>query len=78
MADRRVLKERPMSRVQWFFVFLLVIGGILFQIPSHDRGVMDHGEGIPGAVSAHDSTRAGEVAESGAYRTVLLEVTGMT
>lgn len=67
-----------MSRTQWFLALLLVVGGILLQIPNHDTAVMDHRDHAGGPPSGHESIGGNEAEEPGPYHTVVLEVTGMT
>ena len=57
---------------QWSAVAVLIGGGILLQIPGHDDAEMDH-------AAMGESEMPADVAEAqGAYRTVVLDVTGMT
>ena len=57
---------------QWSAVAVVIGGGILLQIPGHDAADMDHTAMGHGDMSA-------EMAEAqGPYRTVALDVTGMT
>jgi len=56
---------------QWTAVAVVIGGGVLLQIPGHDDALMDHG--------AMGAEMAGAMAEDvGPYRTVALDVTGMT
>lgn len=57
---------------QWFAVALVIGGGILLQIPGHQDAEMDHAAMEHGEVPAHTAEAQGP------YRTVALEVTGMT
>ena len=57
---------------QWSAVAVLIGGGILLQIPGHDDAEMDHAAMGVGEMPA-------DMAEAqGAYKTVALDVTGMT
>ena len=61
-----------MSWKEWTAVGVVIGAGILFQIPGHDDAQMD-----PEAMGHGDMP--GEMAvATGPYRTVALEVTGMT
>lgn len=57
---------------QWTGVALLIGGGILLQIPGHDRAPMDH------ATMGHGDPPVGMAQAQGPYTTVALDVTGMT
>ena len=56
---------------QWLVVGMVIAGGILLQSPGHDPAVMDH--------DLHSGDMPAEMgALNGPYRTVALQVTGMT
>jgi hypothetical protein len=57
---------------QWSAVAVVIGGGILLQIPNHDE--MD----MAGVGSEHSEMPASMAEAQGPYRTVALEVTGMT
>jgi hypothetical protein len=57
---------------QWSAVAVVIGGGILLQIPGHDETGMDHG------AMEHGETPAGMTDVQGTFRTVVLDVTGMT
>ena len=62
---------------QWTAVAVVIGGGILLQIPGHDDAEMPHG------TMGHGGMEQGEMAAPmaempGPYRTVALDVTGMT
>ena len=74
-----------MSRKEWFAVIIVIGVGIVWQIPRHDDAMPADGE--PHAHSpvetrgaeaegAPGTPTAGE--DAGPYRTIALEVTGMT
>lgn len=62
-----------MSRKEWILVIIVIGLGIVWQIPRHDDVMLPGRE--PHPVARGDAV-AGEPA--GPYRTVALEVTGMT
>lgn len=75
-----------MSWKEWMAVVLVIGVGVLAQIVGHDEGMSEmEGEGHEHAVPEARST-GGETAlppalsdaEAGPYRTIVLEVTGMT
>lgn len=57
---------------QWSAVAVVIGGGILLQIPGHDEMEMDTG------VVGQDQMPAEMAHVTGPYRTVALDVTGMT
>jgi hypothetical protein len=57
---------------QWTAVAVVIGGGILLQIPNNDAMVMD------GMGPQHSEMPANMADVQGPYRTVALEVTGMT
>ena len=57
---------------QWSAVAVVIGGGILLQIPGHEEMDMDHG------AMEHDAMPADMAEVAGPYRTVALDVTGMT
>lgn len=57
---------------QWSAVAVVIGGGILLQIPGHDAANMDH------AAMGHGDMPEEMAEAQGPYRTVALEVTGMT
>ena len=60
---------------QWTAVAVVIGGGILLQIPGHDDMDMN----MDPAAMGHGAMESGEMTEmSGPYRTVALDVTGMT
>lgn len=71
-----------MSRRHWLAVAVVLGAGILLQIPGHGRTGEEH-DGHP-AVDAPEPVRSdqpagpGPAAMAGPYRTIALEVTGMT
>ncbi len=52
--------------------FVVIGGGILLQIPGHEEMDMDH------AAMEQEAMPAGMAEAAGPYRTVALDVTGMT
>lgn len=64
-----------MSWKHWTAVVVVIGAGILLQIPRHDPMFIAAGEHMRGA-AAPVSSRSAEAV--GPYRTVALEVTGMT
>lgn len=56
---------------QWSAVAVVIGGGILLQIP-HDDTEMDH------AAMGHAETLVAPSAAQGTFRTVTLDITGMT
>lgn len=72
-----------MSRKEWIAVLAVVGLGVVWQIPGHDDAMSDDhgtqghvGSEIPPAHGASPSSTDVEIV--GPYRTVALEVTGMT
>lgn len=72
-----------MSRKEWIGVLVVVGLGIVWQIPGHDDAMTDDheahgyvGSEVPVAHGASPSSTDMEI--GGPYRTVALEVTGMT
>ena len=63
-----------MSWKHWMAVLGVIGLGIVLQIADHDAASMDH----PAAPAATASPTGAEAEPSGPYRTVALEVTGMT
>ena len=61
-----------MSWKEWTAVGVVIGAGILFQIPGHDKARTD-----PEAMR-HGDTPGDMAATTGPYRTVALDVTGMT
>lgn len=61
-----------MSWKEWAAVGVVIGAGILLQIPGHDELEMDHEAMGDGEVPAEMA------AATGPYRTVALDVTGMT
>ena len=61
-----------MSWKEWTAVGLVIGGGILLQIPGHDVGAVGHED------MGHGDMPAEMAAATGPYRTVALDVTGMT
>ena len=57
---------------QWSAVAVVIGGGILLQIPGHNDAEMAH------AAMGHSEMQADMAEAQGAYRTVALDVTGMT
>ncbi len=57
---------------QWLAVTVIIGGGIVLQIPGHDDGITGH-EGM-----SHEGLPTDMADVQGPYRTVALEVTGMT
>lgn len=64
--------ERIMGWKQWSAVAVVIGGGILLQIPGHDEMEMDIG------VMGQEPMPAEMTHVTGPYRTVALDVTGMT
>lgn len=62
---------------QWTAVAVVIGGGILLQIPGHDDAEMAHGGMGPGGMEEGEMT-APMAEVPGPYRTVALDVTGMT
>lgn len=61
-----------MSRKEWIAVIVVIGLGIVWQIPRHD-------EAMPAHVDAHEHAPAPAPEElAGPFRTITLEVTGMT
>ncbi len=56
---------------QWSAVAVVIGGGILLQIPGHDQMVMD-------GATQRGNIPADMAAVEGTFRTVALDVTGMT
>lgn len=74
-----------MSRKEWIAVVVVVGLGIVWQIPRHDDAMTagaEHQTHAPAAVQSMEGEQVpepGAAAEPiGAYRTIILEVTGMT
>jgi hypothetical protein len=61
-----------MTTKEWVAVAVVIGGGILLQIPSHDEAMMD-----PEAMG-HSEMPAGMAEVEGPYERVALDVTGMT
>ena len=61
-----------MSWKEWTAVGLVIGGGILLQIPGHDVVPRDHED------MGHGEMPAEMAVATGPYRTVALDVTGMT
>ncbi len=61
-----------MSWKEWTAVSVVIGAGILLQIPGHDDAQMDH------EAMGHGDMPAHMAAATGVYRTVALDVTGMT
>ncbi len=61
-----------MSWKEWTAVTLVIGAGVLWQIPGHDEMEMDTG------VVGQDQMPAEMTHVTGPYRTVALDVTGMT
>jgi len=57
---------------QWSAVAVVIGGGILLQIPPHDDAAMDRG------ATVQRDVRADMADVEGTFRTVALDVTGMT
>ena len=57
---------------EWTAVAVVIGGGILLQIPGHDEASMDH------AAAGHAEMPAEMAEVQGPYRSITLEVTGMT
>ena len=64
-----------MSWKHWTAVLVVIGGGILIQIPRHDMPVPDHRHGGAAIASTEPNSSGSAI---GPYRTVGLEVTGMT
>ena len=74
-----------MSRKEWIAVFVVIGLGIVWQIPRHDDAMpadVEHHTHSPAEVQTEEGEQASERATAaepvGAYRTIALEVTGMT
>ena len=63
-----------MSWKEWTAVSVVIGAGILLQIPGHDDAQMDHEAMGHGDMPAQMATATA----TGVYRTVVLDVTGMT
>ncbi len=61
-----------MSWKEWTAVSVVIGAGILLQIPGHDDAQMDH------EAMGRGDMPAQMAAATGVYRTVALDVTGMT
>lgn len=61
-----------MSWKEWTAVSVVIGVGILLQIPGHDNVQMDH------EAMGHGDMPAEMATATGVYRTVALDVTGMT
>ena len=57
---------------QWSAVAVVIGGGIVLQIPGHDPMEMDHGS------MEHGEMPADMAVAQGTFRTVALDITGMT
>ncbi|MHB1168894.1 MAG: hypothetical protein ACYC28_06380 [Longimicrobiales bacterium] len=69
-----------MSWKQWTAVLVVIGLGIVLQIPRHDGDTMDEHTHTPGGAASPTESSAVPVAPepAGPYRTMVLEVTGMT
>lgn len=74
-----------MSRKEWIAVVVVIGLGIVWQIPRHDGAMSTNGEPRAGssaeaqaAEGAEPSARTAPAEVAGPYRTIALEVTGMT
>ena len=69
-----------MSRKHWTAILVVIGVGIVLQIPRHDGDVMEDHTRMPGGVASPTASSAVPVAAEppGPYRTMVLEVTGMT
>lgn len=73
-----------MSRKEWFAVIVVIGLGIVWQIPRHDDATTsgaEHHTHTPeaGAAKSEQLSEPASAAEpAGPYRTIVLEVTGMT
>ena len=68
-----------MSRMQWILVLVLIVGGILLQIPEGGGDMAMPGDVTAGAAASGASgSGAVEREPDGPYRTLVLDVTGMT
>ena len=70
-----------MSRKHWNVVAVVIGAGILLQIPGHGGRGEEHGghTAVEVPARASDQSRgAGPDPAAGPYRTIVLEVTGMT
>lgn len=65
-----------MSWKQWVAIVLVIGLGIVWQIPQHDAVMEDAGH--PNHPAAPAATTRADDDREGPYRTIALEVTGMT
>ena len=68
-----------MSWKHWTAVLVVIGVGIVLQIPKHDDETVDEHAHMPGGAASTAESSAVPVAEpAGPWRTIVLEVTGMT
>ena len=73
-----------MSRKEWYAVIVVIGLGIVWQIPRHDDAMTSGAEHLThsaeaGAAEGEQLSAPASAAEpAGPYRTIVLEVTGMT
>ena len=69
-----------MSWKHWTAVLVVIGFGIVLQIPSHEGDTMEEHSHTPGGAASTTESNAVPIAAepAGPYRTMVLEVTGMT